>query len=410
MNDQTIDERPLCPDCDQLLTVANAACTNHDLRAALEYSAREIRRLRNEQHGATPGEIHRLRRIESAMVDLGAPGGSNRDDPGGPMIAWANGICESLSNAEDILNRIMQGADPEPVEGGLEMSPGQLWERLVQLPADMRLEHLRLLVNTSDQGVRCYTDDHHQRLSIWRDQNAVAHRKWAALSLALRKLSVHLAGQGEVRAGYVVAMLDSIAGGATFEVAQRIQVSEARSWWADGDPEPADGVDVLLDIGNSQPAGLPYLVRIADGWVWSGDPRRDGSRTGGMPWPTIVGMAEGRLIVPPTYAEWYERFESHYDASLDHNGKNWQEAQAYAAETTTAELGPEPDMQVVVDLLSLVGVRETVDTVARWRVEQRRQAAEWAGAVHLDASDNVGVDIPQRPDFFTQDNVACNGD
>lgn len=407
-NEQTIDERPVCPDCDEWLTVANAGCANHDLRAALEYSAREIRRLRDDQHGASPGEIDRLRRIESGMVELGAPGGSTRDDPGGPMIAWAKGMRDALTKAEELLNRFLEGADAEPVEDGLEMSPGQLWERLLQSPADMRMEHLRRLVTMSDQGQRCYADDHHQRLSSWRDRSAEAHAKWAHLSLALGKLSGHLHSLDEVKTEYVVAMLRAIAEGATFEDAQRDRVVEARSWWAAGDPEPADGIDVLLDIGNRLDNGLPYLVRVSDGWVWCGDPKRHTSATGGMPWPGIVDMAVGRLIVPPTYAEWYERYESNYDASRDH-GNDWQDAQIYAAEQTTAELGPEPDLQVVVDLLLLVGVRETVDTVSRWRVEQRRAAAEWAGAVHLDASDNEGVEIPARPDFFTQDNTGLRG-
>lgn len=46
-----------------------------------------------EQHaGVSPGEVNRLRRVESALVELGAPAASERDDPGGPMIAWVKNL------------------------------------------------------------------------------------------------------------------------------------------------------------------------------------------------------------------------------------------------------------------------------------------------------------------------------
>jgi hypothetical protein len=62
---------------------------------------------------------------------------------------------------------------------------------------------------------------------------------------------------------------------------------------------------------------------------------------------------------------------------------------------------PEGDIsdQALSDLLLLVGVTVTPEQLAAWTPEQREQAAEWAGLVHLDASDN-DVDVPERPAFL----------
>lgn len=47
--------------------------------------------------GFWPGEIYRLRRVEAALVELGAPDSSTKDDPGGPMIAWIRQLHERPS-------------------------------------------------------------------------------------------------------------------------------------------------------------------------------------------------------------------------------------------------------------------------------------------------------------------------
>jgi hypothetical protein len=57
--------------------------------------------------------------------------------------------------------------------------------------------------------------------------------------------------------------------------------------------------------------------------------------------------------------------------------------------------------QVLSDLLLLVGVTVTPEQLAAWTPEQREQAAQWAGLVHLDASDN-DVDVPERPTFLDE--------
>lgn len=170
-------------------------------------------------------------------------------------------------------------------------------------------------------------------------------------------------------------------------------------------PEPNDGIDTLVDLGHAADSStLPYLIRITDGWIWSDQPTTDAT-TGGLPWDVAHSMAAGQLIRRPTYIDWTTRYEEHYQASRAH-GNNVEGSNTYAVERTSRELGPEPSVpepEIVVDLLGMVGVSERLDTVAAWTPEQLTTAFVWAGAVHLDASDNEGVHIPPRPGFFTED-------
>lgn len=57
------------------------------------------------------------------------------------------------------------------------------------------------------------------------------------------------------------------------------------------------------------------------------------------------------------------------------------------------------DPEVLVNLLSLVGVTVSPSVVASWTASQQRQARKWAGATHLSASDNDVV-VPERPAFL----------
>jgi hypothetical protein len=51
--------------------------------------------------------------------------------------------------------------------------------------------------------------------------------------------------------------------------------------------------------------------------------------------------------------------------------------------------------------LCLVGDTEhlTDEVIAAWTEEERTAAVEWALAVHFHASDNDGVEVPERPAF-----------
>jgi len=55
--------------------------------------------------------------------------------------------------------------------------------------------------------------------------------------------------------------------------------------------------------------------------------------------------------------------------------------------------------QALVDLLALVCVTVSPERMAEWTPEQREEAANWAVATHLDASDNH-VSVPPRPVFL----------
>jgi hypothetical protein len=62
-------------------------------------------------------------------------------------------------------------------------------------------------------------------------------------------------------------------------------------------------------------------------------------------------------------------------------------------------VGEVPSTEVLYDLLSLVMAQDswpTVETIDSWTDLQKREAADWAGAVHLAASDN-DVAVPPLP-------------
>jgi hypothetical protein len=61
-----------------------------------------------------------------------------------------------------------------------------------------------------------------------------------------------------------------------------------------------------------------------------------------------------------------------------------------------------PDEAVTVSILSLVGVTVDEAVAAGWSGEQRLRAVDWAGAIHLQASDNDDVEMPKMPEFLKQ--------
>lgn len=60
---------------------------------------------------------------------------------------------------------------------------------------------------------------------------------------------------------------------------------------------------------------------------------------------------------------------------------------------------------VIRDLLGLVGVTVTEETVKGWDIPQRRAAQDWASATHLSASDN-DVTVPPRPAFLDESELG----
>lgn len=61
------------------------------------------------------------------------------------------------------------------------------------------------------------------------------------------------------------------------------------------------------------------------------------------------------------------------------------------------ELDTTPDQ--AQDVIALAGLVVPVEDIKKWSQEEIDRAVEWAGAVHLDASDN-DVDVPPKPEFL----------
>lgn len=64
------------------------------------------------------------------------------------------------------------------------------------------------------------------------------------------------------------------------------------------------------------------------------------------------------------------------------------------------EEDPDPDPAVTVAILSLVGITVDEAITEGWSGEQRLQAVDWASAVHAEAGDHVGVEVPNMPEFL----------
>jgi hypothetical protein len=58
------------------------------------------------------------------------------------------------------------------------------------------------------------------------------------------------------------------------------------------------------------------------------------------------------------------------------------------------------DPQITISMLGLVDIQVTLDQVCAWTSGQRQAAEKWAGAIHLCASDNDDVEVPEKPSFL----------
>jgi hypothetical protein len=61
--------------------------------ARLHLAEQDLAQERRNHAGMSRGELDRLRKVEAALVELGAPNHSTRDDPAGPMITWAQKVA-----------------------------------------------------------------------------------------------------------------------------------------------------------------------------------------------------------------------------------------------------------------------------------------------------------------------------
>lgn len=223
--------------------------------------------------GFWPGEIYRLRRVEDALVALGAPNSSTKDDPGGPMIAW---IRDSLCSCDGIHDEDCGKRRVEPIAAGITLA-----------------QHAALL-RVAAKGRRAYAQNAPDEQAKHLSHEYRIFEAAAGLLVNPRRLA------GLIPTSMQTWSLDD-------DVAEIVaKATGIRMVWLGSQPEPA------------------------------ADPQRN-------------------------------------------------------AEVLTD--------QMLCDLLSLVGVTPTALQLQTWTPEQREQAANWAGLVHLDASDN-DVDVPKRPAFL----------
>lgn len=67
--------------------------------------------------------------------------------------------------------------------------------------------------------------------------------------------------------------------------------------------------------------------------------------------------------------------------------------------TASGRLTVDVPLATLAVFLEMAGKHADQDVCAKWTSRQRIQAADWAGAVHLRASDNQ-VRVPPMPDFL----------
>jgi hypothetical protein len=89
--------------------------------------------------------------------------------------------------------------------------------------------------------------------------------------------------------------------------------------------------------------------------------------------------------------------DSGYPAAQDDNPER---ALALAAQDAQDARWTEQDhINAVMDILALVNITVSPRTVEAWTTDQRNLAEEWAGLLHLKASDN-NVTVPPKPEFL----------
>jgi hypothetical protein len=257
--------------------------------------------------GVWRGEVERLRRIEQALIDVGAPNRSERGDPGGLTVAWIQRQAELMSEL-----RAKDQAAKQAVKLLAERPTQDAYVLALEEPERCRsglVEALGL-----DQNTGFYA-----ALDVVREYVAERSSTVTTVDTGGHRVTVHM------------------------------------------DPAlPEDWQQqVATVIEQAEDAASEIVTRIA---YWLG-----------------VGKVH--------------TCEAH--CSLEH------------VEEGLDNTKPVTD-QVLSDLLLLVNVTVTPEQLASWTREQREQAANWAGLVHLDASDN-DVGVPERPAFLDRPRCVAHG-
>jgi hypothetical protein len=84
-----------------------------DLCEVVEFLQKDADRCKTEHAGLYPREVARLRRIEQALIDVGAPNRSERGDPGGLVVAWIREQVTAMRHLRKELDYVNKYVRPE---------------------------------------------------------------------------------------------------------------------------------------------------------------------------------------------------------------------------------------------------------------------------------------------------------
>ncbi len=70
----------------------------------------------------------------------------------------------------------------------------------------------------------------------------------------------------------------------------------------------------------------------------------------------------------------------------------------------------EGEIEVLGDLLSLCGIYVDSDTIRGWTPAEREAVSDYAGALHLNASDNDDVEMPETPECLASVLLKTKGE
>lgn len=197
--------------------------------ARLYLAEKDLERVQAEYAGMSPGETARLRRLEDALIELGAPDGfddhrrQTGQEPGSRMIGWIRNVVESRDNLEQERanrSRALAGALGIDVDAYDDMTDLVISQRTQLLTKQAMLK--RVLEELRAAGMPATFDPRTDEFATWFREKLAA-------------------------AGPYV--------------------------WRAGDPPPPTHVHVLHDVNDEN--GLPYLCRNItqpDTWAWLANP------------------------------------------------------------------------------------------------------------------------------------------
>lgn len=106
--------------------------------ARLHLAEQDLAQERRNHAGMSRGELDRLRKVEAALVELGAPNHSTHDDPGGPMIAWIRAQVAALEEVKAerdelappaAMNRLLETINDLGAPHGAHVDSATTWVR-----------------------------------------------------------------------------------------------------------------------------------------------------------------------------------------------------------------------------------------------------------------------------------------